>query len=192
MKDDKYRRYEISLTDSNRNAAVVLAAIRRTPGIIWWNSSLWLIPAFIGLLITPFFYEFVIPFFENKPMSHSAFAFIDLWVFIFPARAALVSSVCCLVFSRIRDRILYRCAEQIVTEGPLEDERTGSTVSDRLIIKNTKWYYDICPNCGAAASNKDTNCVYCRSSLEASGYGVTDLKNVHKLVQAAFKQKLLP
>ena len=163
--NDVHKRYEISFNDRAKNAEIVYDTVKRTPRIIWMRSWIWLIPGLIGLVSTLFFYELIIPVFENMIMTDFAFAFIDVLVFLFPSIITLISAICCLVFRCIRDNLLYKCAIRVVSDGKASDKIKKAESGIDSLLKE-KWYYDFCPNCGGVSSAKDTSCPYCHSSLE--------------------------
>ena len=177
--------YYISLGERTKNAEIVWAAMRRAPRIIWVNKFLWLILGALGLVLTFFFYELVIPVFENAIMTDIAFAFIDVTVFLFPSLITLLSAILCLACATIRDRLLYHCAKRIVMDGQAEEQRILSeTGIDRIMKK--KWYHDYCPNCGAVAPDTAVTCPYCRSSLEAILFLGEEPDNCHHLAEPEF------
>lgn len=167
---------------------VVEDTISRTPRIVWTNLWVWVIGIGIGFFINLFFYESVIPTFENMWMSDEAFAFIDDLVYYFPSLVCLLSGIICFVLAKVRDSILHKCACRIVQEISSMKEKAASekTIKTELM---KKWYYKVCPNCGAAAGVLKS-CGSCGSSLEVKDGDVlnssvyrmgdySDISNMH-------------
>ena len=70
----------MSFTDNEfgpENARKVKETMTRTPRIIWMNSFVWLVIGVISFFNTFWFYEMVIPYFEQATMTDEAFAFMD-------------------------------------------------------------------------------------------------------------------
>ena len=169
---DKYGFYRIAFFDQDygeQNAKTVYEMMKRTPGIIWMSLFVWLVIALVATFSTFFFYELIIPFFENMTMTDEAFKIVDEIVFYAPSGVTFLSAVTSLIVVKVRDVLLYRCAEGIVKDNLAADKRlkTEEEIQTEL---NRKWYYNVCPNCGAAASNALRNCTSCGSSLEVMGH----------------------
>lgn len=165
-------RYRITFYDKEfgeENVKLVKETIARTPKIIWMNSFVWLALGIISAFSTFFFYETIIPIFENMYMSDEAFAFIDELVFYFPALFALLCSIACLVFVIIKDILLWKCATRIVNNN-LASDRQAKTAEAINTFLGEKWYYNICPNCGSGPFMTLTECSFCGSSLEVMSF----------------------
>ncbi len=178
------KRYRIAFYDKDfgeDNCNVVRETMARTPKILWIKPVTWLVISVIAFFSSFFFYEWVIPVFENMRMSDEAFAFIDELVFYFPCIIAGLCAVTCLVFVVIKDNLLYKCAIRCIENNLAAIERKKAEDAIKG-IENSKWYYNNCPNCGAsAASPVLKSCSFCGTSLE-----VTDFTNgvpsaVHKI-----------
>ena len=79
-------RYRIAFFDRDfgaENVKKVRELMNRTPWIVWMNSYVWIVIGIISAISSFFFYEMVIPVFENMIMTDEAFAFIDDFVFYF-------------------------------------------------------------------------------------------------------------
>lgn len=165
-KNDKSYRISFAGADQGKkNSAEVLETMKRTPRIVWMRPRTWLIISIVIFFVNFFFYESIIPIFENMIMSDSAFMFVDEFTFYLPSVLALGCSILSLVFVKVRDNILYECAVRLASEIQTE-EKTAET---EAFIKNEmgkKWYHIICPNCGARSSAALKHCVSCGSSLE--------------------------
>ena len=158
----------ISFSDNEfaaENAGKVKDTMKRTPAIIWMNPFVWLVIGVISFINTFWFYEAVIPFFEQATMTDEAFAFMDDFIFYLPAAVTLLCSIACYAFMRIKDNLLYKLAGRIVADNTAAEERlkTQEFISSEL---SQKWYYNVCPNCGAKASNDLRSCASCGTSLE--------------------------
>ena len=163
--DKSYRISFAGMEQGKKNCAEVLETMKRTPRIVWMRPATWFVISAVILFVNFFFYESIIPIFENMIMSDFAFAFLDELTFYLPSVLALGCSILSLVFVKVRDNILYECAVRLASEIQTE-EKTAET---EAFIKNEigkKWYHNICPNCGARATASLKHCVSCGSSLE--------------------------
>lgn len=151
------------------NVAMVYETVNRTPKIIWMNSFIWLAIGVISFFSTFIFYELVIPVFENMYMSDEAFELIDDLVFYLPSLITLLSAVSCLVFVKIKDNLLYKCAQRIVNNNLAAGTRSKTEQKISTILGD-KWYYNNCPNCGSGPFMTLTSCSFCGSSLEIMSF----------------------
>lgn len=182
--------YQISFYDPDfgtENAIKVKETMTRTPKILWMNLRVWLFFGIVFGLSTFFFYETVIPYFENMIMTDMAFEFIDDLVFYLPAILTLLCSIATMIISKVRDRILYKCAERIVNDNTSAKERskTESYITSQL---SKKWYYNFCPNCGAVASHALRSCSSCGSSLEVKSFDTGEPGAVHRITSGVGKE----
>ena len=162
------------------NAEKVFDLIKRTPKIIWMNPYVWLFISIFGFVSTFFYYESVIPYFENAMMTDLAFNFFDYLTFYFPSIVCLLSAVSCLVFVKVKDKLLYECAVRIVDDNNAAMKRLKT--QDRIDgALSNKWYYNNCPNCGAKATMRNKNCFYCGASLEADFTGGGKPTSFHRI-----------
>ena len=184
-------RYCISFFDrefGGANARKVYEAMQRSPKIVWMSSFRWLVFSVICFGVNFFFYEMVIPVFENMIMTDFAFAFIDETVFYFMSVLSLLMGIANLVIIKVRDSILHECAKRIV-----EDNKAFEEIEEkRNFIASTlsgKWYYNICPNCGAEASRALRSCTSCGSSLEVLSFTDGMASSVHQISVSATKKE---
>lgn len=149
----------------DNNIKEVRATMKRTPRIVWIRPGTWLAIAIVIFLVNFFFYEMVIPIFENMIMSDAAFTFFDYFVFYLPKVLALQCPILSFIFVKVRDKYIYECALRLANEIASEEKRsvTESEIAKEL---SKKWYHTICPNCGARASAAIKTCTSCGSSLE--------------------------
>lgn len=149
----------------DNNIKEVRATMKRTPRIVWIRPGTWLVITIVIFLVNFFFYEMVIPIFENMIMSDAAFTFFDYFVFYLPKVLALQCPILSFIFIKVRDKYLYECALRLGNEIQSEEQRaaTESAIANAL---SKKWYHTICPNCGAKASSAIKTCTSCGSSLE--------------------------
>ena len=184
----KYEKnYYISFTDKefgSENARKVKETMTRTPRIIWMNSFVWLVIGVISFFTTFWFYERVIPYFEQATMTDEAFAFMDDFIFYLPSAVTLLCSIACLIFVHVKDNLLYKCAARIVEENKAEEERlrTQEYIASQL---SKKWYYNVCPNCGSAASDDVRACTHCGTSLEVGSFESEHSTAVHRISSEA-------
>ena len=159
--------YEKYFGDSN--ADKVKETMDRTPKIVWVNNYVWPIFGGIFFICTFFFYELVIPVFENSVMTDEAFAFMDDFIFYLPSILTLLCAVTGFIMVKVKDKLLYKCAYRIVHDNIAAEERmkTESMIASKL---SSKWYYNRCPNCGAEASNALRICTHCGASLEVKSF----------------------
>ena len=162
------------------NARKVRETMARTPWILWTNPFVWLIIGLVSLYNTTWFYETVIPYYEQQVMTDEAFAFMDVFIFYLPSIVTLLSAVICLTFACIMDNLLYKCAIRCAEDNKACEERlrTEALISSKL---SEKWYYNFCPNCGAAASKVIRSCSYCGASLEVKNFEGGVPAAVHKI-----------
>ena len=183
---DKYGFYRIAFFDQDygeQNAVTVYEMMKRTPGIIWMNLYVWLIIAIVATASTFFFYESVIPFFENMTMTDEAFALIDEVIFYTPSGLTLLCALASLLVVNVRDSLLYKCAQGIVRDNLASDKRL-ETEEEIEAALNEKWYYNVCPNCGAPASDALRSCTSCGSSLEVKDFSGGYDSSMHKIPAA--------
>ena len=159
--------YEKSFGDSN--AEKVKETMARTPKIVWMSPYVWTVLGGIFFICTFFFYELVIPVFENRVMTDQAFNFMDNFIFYLPSVLTLLCAVSGFIMLKIRDNLLYKCAYRIVHDNIAAEERmkTESIIASKL---SSKWYYNRCPNCGAEASKALRICTHCGASLEVKSF----------------------
>lgn len=158
----------------------VYDTVQRTPSIVWMNSVVWVLLASACLVLNCFFYRLVIPVFENATMTDIAFKFMDEFIFYLPSVLALLSAIACLVFRKMRHKLLYACAKRIVEN----NYATQMRIKSFGVIENTmrrKWFYNECPNCGTKAPEEATACEFCGSSLEVVSYDEIDHDRMHRL-----------
>ena len=187
--NERDKSYRIAFFDREygaENTRIVREMMERTPRILWMKSFTWLGIGIISFISTFFFYELVIPFFENASMSDYAFAFFDELVFYFPSIITLLCSIACFVIMKIKDDLLYKCAVRIVNENNAAEKRlrTESYITSKL---SKKWYYNCCPNCGAEASRALRSCTFCGSSLEVRSFESSMAGAVHLISADAEK-----
>lgn len=166
------------------NAKKVKETMDRTPKILWINQSIWLVAGIILFISSFFFYEAVIPVFENRIMTDEAFAFIDNAVFYLPSALTLILSITGYILAKVRDNLLYKCASRIVHDNIAAEERmkTESIIASKL---SSKWYYNRCPNCGAEASKALRSCTHCGASLEVMSFEDGISGAIHRISRAA-------
>ena len=153
--------------------------MKRTPRIVWIRPGTLLAIAIVIFLVNFFFYEMVIPIFENMIMSDAAFTFFDYFVFYLPKILALQCPILSFIFIKVRDKYLYECALRLGNEIQSEEQRaaTESAIANAL---SKKWYHTICPNCGAKASSAIKTCTSCGSSLEVMD-GDSNLSSIRRI-----------
>ena len=175
--------FSIALYDKDfgeENIAMVYETVDRTPKIVWMNSFVWLAIGVVSFFSTFFFYELVIPYFENTYMSDEAFEFIDHLVFYLPSIITLLSAISCLVFVKIKDNLLYKCAQRIVNNNLATGKRSKTEEQINTVL-GEKWYYNICPNCGSGPIMTLTTCTFCGSSLEVDSFDRSFPGAVHRV-----------
>lgn len=184
--DASGKNYRIAFYDKvygAENANKVKETVDRTPGIVWVTPGKWLFFGILCFISSLFFYELVIPFFEQMVMTDLAFAFIDEFVFYFPAGLCLLCSLACFFMIMVKDNILYKCTVRIVADNQAAEERkqTESLISSKL---SEKWFYNNCPNCGAAAPQALQSCTCCGTSLEVKSFDAGMTGSVHRIAHA--------
>ena len=99
-------------------------------------------------------------------IDDEAFAFFDEFIFYLPSVLALACPILSIIFVKIRDKVLYQCAYRICSNMDAEEERSATqTFIESQLSK--KWYYKICPNCGAPVKGLgDLTCSYCGSNVK--------------------------
>ena len=162
------------------NVLKVREVIDRTPKIIWMSYKVWVFIGVLAFFSSVFFYELVIPVFENAIMSDEAFAFFDNLTFYFPSILCALCAAAALITMWIKDGLLYKCAVRIVQENKAAEMRirTETSIADRL---SKKWYYNICPNCGAEAGLSGRFCNKCGSSLEMNSFNGNSYSGFHRI-----------
>ena len=178
--------YQISFLDGEfgtDNAEKVYDTMKRTPGIIWMNLIVWVAISVVSIISHVFFYELVIPVFENSIMSDQAFAFIDALTHYLPSFLVLLSGAACYIIVRVRDNILHKCAIRIAKDNEAVEERLKTEEYIALQLSK-KWYYNTCQNCGAEAQATQSACKVCGSSLEVPNFDNSNPGAVHRLSAA--------
>lgn len=177
--------YAIDFNDNDfgdENSQKVYDMVIMTPGIVWISPYKLLGFSVILFLVNSFFYEAVIPIFEKMIMTDWAFKFIDYLIFFLPTAVCLILSVYSLVIVKIKDNLLYECAKRIVDDNKAVARRFKTQEKITFALSRV-WYYNICPNCGAKASEKDKVCGNCGSSLESDFYGGGKPSMYHRVVE---------
>ena len=164
----------------DENAEKAYETMKSTPKIIWVSPTVWLVLSIICLISTFFFYEAVIPVFERAIMTDFAFAFFDHLVFYFPAIFCLLFAVGSFVLYKIKDNLLYECAVRVVKDNKAAAEKLEKENAISAKLSN-KWYYNICPNCGAYPSQVLKHCDHCGASLEVDSFENGTQSSVHKI-----------
>lgn len=118
----------------------------------------------IILFATNFYYEMVIPVFENTMEDGSAFTFIDNLVFFTPV-IFIVLFAAYLVAGQI-----YLKKQHVETEqGVTEEHRVMNAAQQRELDEKLEFvkrkYYTNCPNCGSARAEDEAACRFCGTSL---------------------------
>lgn len=180
----EYCDYKIVFYDKEygeHNARMVGELIQRTPKIIWAPYQIWVVIGILSFIVTLFFYEAVIPFFENAIMSDVAFEFFDNLVFYFPSIICGLSAITSLVIVAIKDSLLYECAVRIVHDNMAAQKkiRTETQIANKM---SEKWYYNICPNCGANGGYTNRFCHSCGSSLEVNEFNGS-ISGFHRITE---------
>ena len=170
--------YDMEFGDENAEKAY--ETMKSTPKIIWVSPFVWLVLSIICLVSTFFFYESVIPFFEHAIMTDFAFAFVDHLVFYFPAILCLLFAVGSFVLTKVKDNLLYECAVRVVKDNKAAAEKLEKENAISAKLSN-KWYYNICPNCGAYPSQVLKHCDHCGASLEVDSFENGTQSPVHKI-----------
>ena len=175
--------YRIAFHDRDfgeENVKKVEELMKRTPKIVWMNSYVWLGIGFLSAFSNLFFYELVIPVFENMIMTDEAFAFIDDFVFYFPAGLTFLCALSCFVLMKVKDSLLHKCAKRIVEDNnaAYEKMKTENFIAKTL---SNKWYYNNCPNCGVDAKNDMRFCNHCGTSLEVKDIDKEQVSSVHRI-----------
>ena len=164
----------------DENAEKAYKTMTSTPKIIWVSPTVWLVLSIICLGSTFFFYESLIPFFERAIMTDFAFAFVDHLVFYFPAILCLLFAVGSFVLTKVKDNLLYECAIRVVKDNKAAAEKLEKENAISAKLSN-KWYYNICPNCGAYPSQVLKHCDHCGASLEVDSFENGTQSSVHKI-----------
>ena len=117
-------------------------------------------------------------------MTDEAFAFIDDFVFYFPAGLTLLCAILCFAMVKVRDSLLHKCAVRIVEDNnaAYEKMKTENYIAQAL---SSKWYYNNCPNCGADAKKDTRICTHCGTSLEVKNIATEQVSSVHRISAAA-------
>ena len=170
--------YDMEFGDENAEKAY--ETMTSTPKIIWVSPFVWLVLSIVCLISTFFFYESVIPFFEHAIMTDFAFAFVDHLVFYFPAILCLLFAVGSFVLTKVKDNFLYECAVRVVKDNKAAAEKLEKENAISAKLSN-KWYYNICPNCGAYPSQVLKHCDHCGASLEVDSFENGTQSSVHKI-----------
>lgn len=181
------KNYSISFFDrtyGSDNVKTVRQAVKRTPRIIWVNTTTWLAWAIVCAVCNLFFYKLVIPYFERMYMTDAAFAFFDFLIFFLPPVLALLFAFFSFIFVKAKDKVLYECAVRVVADNRAKEHklRTERNIDRKL---SNKWYYNNCPNCGAKASDFMKNCSHCGTSLEVSSFAGGTAGAIHRLIKTA-------
>ena len=142
------KNYSISFFDrtyGSDNVKTVRQAVKRTPRIIWVNTTTWLAWAIVCAVCNLFFYKLVIPYFERMYMTDAAFAFFDFLIFFLPPVLALLFAFFSFIFVKAKDKVLYECAVRVVADNRAKEHklRTERNIDRKL---SNKWYYNNCPN----------------------------------------------
>ena len=170
--------YDLDFGDENAKKAY--ETMKSTPKIIWVRPFVWLVLSIVCLISTFFFYESIIPFFEHAIMTDFAFAFVDHLVFYFPAILCLLFAVGSFVLTKVKDNFLYECAVRVVKDNKAAAEKLEKENAISAKLSN-KWYYNICPNCGAYPSQVLKHCDHCGASLEVDSFENGTQSSVHKI-----------
>ena len=119
-------------------------------------------------------------------MSDEAFMFMDYLIFYLPAGLSVISAITAIILHSFRDKVLYECANRAVMDNNamMLRMKTEGFIEIKL---SEKWYYNVCPNCGAVPAYNLTTCDRCGSSLEADFVGGGKPTSFHKIPTEAAK-----
>lgn len=159
--------YDINLFDpdfGDANSQKVYDMVIMTPGIIWIKPAKLLGGAVISFIVNIFFGPMVIYALEDSVIMN--LGFIRLLLFFLPSIVCLILSAYSLIVVKIKDDLLYKCAVRIVEDNNA-NKKHADTVNKTAYAASPTWYYNICPNCGTKATERDKVCSRCDSSLEA-------------------------
>ena len=122
----------------------------------------------IILFATNFYYELVIPVFENSMEDGPAFTFIDNLVFYTPL-IFIVLFAAYLIAGQIYLRKQHLKNEKIVTEEHVELNAAQQRELDSKLEFVKRKHYMNCPNCGSARAEDESACRFCGASLIING-----------------------
>ena len=105
---------------------------------------------------------------------------VDHLVFYFPAILCLLFAVGSFVLTKVKDNFLYECAVRVVKDNKAAAEKLEKENAISAKLSN-KWYYNICPNCGAYPSQVLKHCDHCGASLEVDSFENGTQSSVHKI-----------
>ena len=118
----------------------------------------------IVLFATNFYYELVIPVFENTMEDGPAFTFIDNLVFFSPI-IFFVMFAAYLIAGQIYLRKKHVETEKNVTEEhKVINAAQQKELDEKLEFVKLK-HYTNCPNCGSARAEDESVCRFCGASL---------------------------
>ena len=116
------------------------------------------------LFMTNWYYELVIPFFENSMEDGYLFTFIDYLTYLTPM-IFMVLFLVYLIAGRIYMRNHNLKVEEKETEKLVErNNEIQKSLDEKAEFLKHK-YYTNCPNCGAARQENKNVCVFCGASL---------------------------
>ena len=122
----------------------------------------------IILFATNFYYELVIPVFENSMEDGPAFTFIDNMVFYTPV-IFIVLFAAYLIAGQIYLKKQHVENEKNVTEEHIELNAAQQRELDGKLEFVKRKHYMNCPNCGSARSEDESVCRFCGTSLIING-----------------------
>lgn len=147
------------------NRTITHEKLKKWPFILKIKDTFWYIFAVLWILVNFVFYELVIPVFENMNMSDEAFAFMDEFVFYFPAIMILLSGIIVLIVTFVRLKLFRRIAIEIVDTN-IADTTISREETEIQEIASEIWYYNECPNCAAIGKYGASRCRNCGTSLK--------------------------
>lgn len=154
--------------------------IRKWPFFFFISDCVWYILAAVWFIVNFKFYEWIIPNIENSAAPNDAsFAFVDRLVFYLPSLMILVNALIFLAISVARKKKLRSLCVKIVDtnlkNGKIESSPEG-------ISTESLWYHNECPNCCAYASDTETRCKNCGTSLRVLNINENLKIKCHKIV----------
>ena len=116
------------------------------------------------LLATNWYYELVIPIFENTMDDGPAFTFIDHFVYFTPV-LMMVLFVAYIIAGQLYMKKHHEKVEEKVTEQVIEkNEKIQKELDAKAEFLKHK-YYTNCPKCGAPREENKAECSFCGASL---------------------------
>lgn len=180
--------FSLSLNDSDygeENKKRAYETIKSVPWFFWSSKMPWLFISVTSLMLQ-FIYNGYLSMNDSYLQTGDSFEITRTIVTIVLPLLSLVAAVLCLITQKKQHDCLYALTKQVVEEHVCLERIVKSERAEQL-NKGYKWYYNICPKCGAEADRDRTSCACCGALLEVQAHENDVSTAIHRISTPLYK-----